>query len=412
MGLADDRSFAFTESRVEEALRLLAAGKVETKADGRRYWRDAGSGHGLILLASRKGGTYYRVHKKGKKKIYVRIGDATTMRVSKAREVALKLAGGNRSAAPPAIRVRTDGPSVNEVFEQYLEAASTGRFIAGRKPVTQSTIRTYRETYRPHLKKLYGGKSLHALARDVARIHDDLRDSPSVANRVLQIIRNVFVFAIRSGLWDGPNPTIDTATGAPIRKHPTTARERWLTSTEAAAMLRFVAKQPDPWNNFWPLLLLVPVRVSTLRAMEWNQLDLDSDNPTWTTPITKQGKRLVQPLTATAVEILEQRLKRYGGESRYVFPMQRDKSRPIAAVDEAWAKVREACNLSDANIHDLRRTTGTWATKAGMSQPAVGKMLGHRSTSSTHIYTVADTSDARRSQEVVEAIVVKARRAK
>jgi hypothetical protein len=42
----------------------------------------------------------------------------------------------------------------------------------------------------------------------------------------------------------------------------------------------------------------------------------------------------------------------------------------------------------------------------------VGKMLGHSSTSSTHLYTVADTSDARRSQEVVEAIVVKARRAK
>lgn len=412
MEFNDTRAFSFTESRIEQAIRQVAAGHIDTKADGRRYWRDAGSPHGLHLIASRHGGTYYRVHKQSGKKVFVRIGDALTMRVSKARDVALKLAGGNRAAAPPPVRVRTDGATVNEVFEEYIKAASTGRFIAGRKPVAASTIRTYRETYRPNLKKHYGGKSLHALARDVSRIHDDLRDSPSIANSVLQIIRNVFVFAIRSKLWDGPNPTIDTATGRAIRKHPTKARERWLTSAEAAAMLRFVATQPDPWNDFWPLLLLVPVRVSTLRMMEWNQLDLDSDNPTWTTPVTKHGKRLVQPLTASAVEILEHRMKRCGSESRFVFPMRRDKARPIAAVDEAWAKVREACDLSDANVHDLRRTTGTWATKAGIPQPAVGKMLGHSSTSATHVYTVANTDDARRAQEVVEAVVAKARRAK
>ena len=50
--LAEVRAFSFTELRVEQCIRLVAAGKVKTKADGRRYWRDSGSAHGLHLLAS------------------------------------------------------------------------------------------------------------------------------------------------------------------------------------------------------------------------------------------------------------------------------------------------------------------------------------------------------------------------
>jgi hypothetical protein len=43
--LAEVRSFSFTELRVEQCIRLVAAGKVKTKSDGRRYWRDRGSAH-------------------------------------------------------------------------------------------------------------------------------------------------------------------------------------------------------------------------------------------------------------------------------------------------------------------------------------------------------------------------------
>lgn len=55
--LADVRAFSFTELRVEQCIRLVAAGKVKTKSDSRSYWRDSGSPHGLHLLASAKGGT-------------------------------------------------------------------------------------------------------------------------------------------------------------------------------------------------------------------------------------------------------------------------------------------------------------------------------------------------------------------
>jgi hypothetical protein len=50
MELADVRAFAFTESRVEQAIKLVASGRAATKADGRRYWRDEGSPHGLMVM--------------------------------------------------------------------------------------------------------------------------------------------------------------------------------------------------------------------------------------------------------------------------------------------------------------------------------------------------------------------------
>jgi len=53
--LAKVRAFSSTELRVERCIRLLAAGKVKTKADGRRYWRDSGSAHGLHFLPSARG---------------------------------------------------------------------------------------------------------------------------------------------------------------------------------------------------------------------------------------------------------------------------------------------------------------------------------------------------------------------
>ncbi|CAN5206650.1 hypothetical protein BH10CYA1_BH10CYA1_59160 [soil metagenome] len=37
-------------------------------------------------------------------------------------------------------------------------------------------------------------------------------------------------------------------------------------------------------------------------------------------------------------------------------------------------------------MHDLRRTLGSYMAMANHSLPIIGKALGHRSTSATHIY--------------------------
>ena len=141
-------SFSFTEDRIETALRLMQ----KSDAPARKVWRDD-NGTGLHLRAGKSGGTYYWIAKRQGKRQMHRIGDAVTMRLSKARDKAKLLAGGDMKAKAKPIRVHTGGPSVAKVWEEYLQASRDGSFYAGRKPPRESTIHSYCENFNPHIRK-------------------------------------------------------------------------------------------------------------------------------------------------------------------------------------------------------------------------------------------------------------------
>lgn len=409
------KAFSFTEARVEDAIRAVQAGAVATKADGRRWYRDEGCPHGLYLAATKSGGVYYRINSQKGKRVYRRIGDATTKRVSWARGVALKLAGGDNEAAPPPIRVRTDGATVQQAWDAYLADTKSGAFIAGRKPTSASTIKSYEELYNPHLKKQYGEKSLHALARAIETLHATFRDRPATGNRLLQLVRNIFTHAIRKGTWTGSNPTLDPATGRGLRKYTVEARARFLSTVEAARVLAHADTEVEPWRDFWRLLVLTGVRSSNLREMKWAEVDLETE-PTWSIPTTKNGQPVVKLLVGWAAEILRDRIERTEKDeqsrpmSPWVFPMKEDPTRPICDLDHAWARVTKAAALDNVHIHDLRRTAGSWATIGGAPLPAVGGMLGHKSANATAVYARVDAGATKAASEIVERRLLEAQR--
>lgn len=417
MGIAMDRAFSFTEARIEEAIRLVRDGTATTKGNGRRVWRDAGCPNGLHLVVGKRLASFYRIAKVAGRKVETRIGDATAMRVSKAREKARQLAAGIAEAAAAPIRVRTDGPTVAQAAAAYFADARSGEFIAGKKRTAASTLASYEGLYNAHIKKAYGSKSLHALAKDAAAIHRRMKVTPVAANRLLQVISNLFVHAHRAGYWDKPNPTLDSATGRTLRKYEVASRERHLTTAEAARVLAFAATEPDPWRHFWTLLILTGVRVSNLREMRWGQLDLRAAGATWSIPKTKNQEPHIVPLSARAVAILRERLaeapKKAGKAkdtpaSQWVFPMREDPERCIVDCDHAWSRVKEKAPIDNIRIHDLRRTAGSWATQEGAPTTAVGKFLGDKSINATAVYARADTASARMVAELVERRILEA----
>jgi integrase len=417
MGLYDGRSFPFTEARIEEAIRLVRDGQAGGSSDGRRRWRDEGSGHGLHLRIGRQGAAFYRIAKVGGRKVETRIGDATAMPLTKARQAALRLAAGDKEAAAAPVRVRTDGVTVAQAWRAYIEDAKSGAFVAGRRPTAASTIKSYGYLYDAHLKKRYGVKSLHALAKDIHGLHRSMRSKPVAANRLLQVVSNLFVHAARSGNWDKPNPTLDPITGRTFRKYHVKARERWLTTAEAGRVLKFAASEPDPWRDFWKLLILTGVRVSNLREMRWGELDLRDADATWSIPKTKNQDPHVVPLSSEAVAVLRDRLAKApqaGGKrardpaSPWVFPMKEDATRCICDCDHAWARVKEGAPIADVRIHDLRRTAGSWATQGGAPLPAVGKFIGDKSINATAVYARSDVAGARAVADMVEKRLLEA----
>ena len=407
-------SFPFTEGRIESAMRAVRDGAVTCDHTGRRWWRDEGQ-PGLCLLATKRGGTFYRVHKEKGRRIRTRIGDAVSMRIAKAREIAKSLIGGDATAAPRKIRQPVGGITVAEAWDAYLADTKSGAFIAGRKPTSASTIKSYEELYNPHLKKQYGGKSLHALARDIETLHATFRDRPATGNRLLQLVRNIFTHAIRKGTWTGSNPTLDPATGRGLRKYTVEARSRFLKTDEAARVLNHADTEVEPWRDFWRLLLLTGVRSSNLREMKWSQVDLETE-PTWSIPTTKNGQPVVKLLVGWAAEILRDRIERTEKDeqgrpmSPWVFPMKEAPTRPICDLDHAWARVTKAAALDNVHIHDLRRTAGSWATIGGAPLPAVGGMLGHKSANATAVYARVDAGATRAASEIVERRLLEAQR--
>ena len=411
--IATDKAFPFTEARIEEAIRRVGAGDVPTDGEGRRLWRDSGSPHGLYLRASASGGTYYRIHKLKGRKIKTRIGDALTMRVTKAREAALKLAGGDATAAAQPVRVRTDGITIKAAWAAYIADVESGDFVAGRKPTAASTVESYKILFDAHVGRPYGAKSLHYLARVVPELHRKLKGKPATGNRLVQVIRNLFTHAARTGNWGKPNPTLDPVTGRGMKKYTVASRSRHLTTAEASRVLAYAMKEPQPWRDFWRLLILTGVRASTLREMKWAHLDLREAESSWSVPTTKNGDPQLVPLTDTAAAILRERLDaapKHRGKpiSEWVFPMRDDPKVCISDLDHAWARVKEYAPLDGVRIHDLRRTAGSWATQGGAPLPAVGKLLGHRSHNSTAVYARADTKAARAAAEIVEARLLEA----
>jgi hypothetical protein len=280
-----DRSFNFTEAAVERVLQAAASAPVEA-GDKRVLWRDSGSRQGLYLRVSRRGGTYYRIHKSRGKKIKTRIGDAATVAVDKARKLAMRQAGGDASAMPQPFRVRTDGPTVAKAWRAYIEDSRAGKFRMARMPPGESTIKSYEELYRPHVERRFGNKSLHQLARHVREIHEQMADRPAAANRLLIAIKNLYAHAATAGYWEGPNPTIDPIRGKSIRTYHIPSRTRYMTTAEMARVFDAVRQQCDPWPDFFPLLLLAGVRKGTLRHARWEEFDLDAHQPVWQIPVT------------------------------------------------------------------------------------------------------------------------------
>jgi integrase len=409
--MADDAfsgPFNFTEASVKRLCEAVRLGTVDAGE-----WNDAGSQVGLYLRVGPRGGVFYSLRASGGKVRRQRIGKAASMRVATAREQATQIAAGNEAGSRP-IRVATGTAVADEVFEEYLTAAQDGTFRVGRGVLAASTAKSYRELWKPHIKPRYGSLKLSQLAASVMKVHESLATKPATQKRMMQLLKNVFSYAIKKGLWADSNPVIDKATGKPPRCGSVPERERFLSEGELARFMEYVEAADEPWPDYWQLLLLTGVRKSTLMAMAWNDVDLDAGQPTWRIGTTKNGSPLVVPLLPESVAILRRRARDREEGCEWVFPTNRSKRSHcghIKDVDNAWNRLRDATGLKDVRVHDVRRTAGTIAVKEH-SLPAVARFLGQKTLKAAAIYARCSDKDAREVGGTVAAAMKRSRKRK
>ncbi|MBX9689232.1 MAG: tyrosine-type recombinase/integrase [Candidatus Obscuribacterales bacterium] len=213
----------------------------------------------------------------------------------------------------------------------------------------------------------------------------------TTANRVIQFLRPMFNHGIQIGLIDGPNP----ASGVKVFRLK--SRERFLEQHEITRL--FVAIETLRYQitkDFLYMCLFTGARRNNVAAMKWR--DISFERNVWTIPETKNGTSQIQPLTTSAIAILNRRRKECN-ESDFVFPSKRSRTGHLTKPEGAWAEVIERARLTDVHIHDLRRTLASWEALTGANTVLIGATLNHKDPKSTAVYARHNVAAVRLAME-------------
>jgi len=223
---------------------------------------------------------------------------------------------------------------------------------------------------------------------------------PYAANHLVRLLRAMFNLAKDWGMVTGDNPA------ARIKLFPEHKRDRFLSPDELGRVNRALAQEPNKfWRAYFALSLMLGTRKSELLAVRWSEIDFKQR--TLRISRTKAGRPHVIPLPSPTISILESLPSRETDE--WVFPSADSKSGHLASPKKAWARIRKAAGVPDVQVHDLRRTLGSWLAASGYSLPLIGRALNHSNVTTTAIYARLNLDPVRQALEQNASLMLSAR---
>jgi integrase len=229
---------------------------------------------------------------------------------------------------------------------------------------TQRTIRCLERDIFPKLgplpvKVITAERLLAPLIDIQKRKTRDGQPVRETAHRALQTCREILNYAIyTSRLRDNPATHLKGALKAKQSKNFAAA----ITSKDLASILRAMSDyRGEPQTRAaLQLMPLVFVRPGDLRYAKWEDINFISAE--WTFTPSKTAKttklRLIVPLAVQAIKILR-RLKLSTGDSPFVFPSARTKTRPMSDNTVLAAMRRLGISREDATGHGFRASART-----------------------------------------------------
>jgi integrase len=240
---------------------------------------------------------------------------------------------------------------------------------------------------------------------DVMELHSSIaRDyGKIIANRCVELIRTLYSWAIKAGLWLGQNPA------AKIELFPEEERSRFLQPSEMPHFFEALEKMNNPdFKAFVELSLWTGARKHDLLSMSWEDVSLADRQ--WRIPHPKGEAPYTCVLIPEAVEILAGRKQSASG-SPWVFPST-SASGHIEDLKGAWKRFVRLAGLRNLRPHDLRRTLGSWQAGAGANLPLIAKSLGHRSLDATAVYSRVNLDPVRKSVMTATRAMIRAAKPK
>jgi integrase len=191
-----------------------------------------------------------------------------------------------------------------------------------------------------------------------------------------------------------------------IERNQEPPRVRYLTVDELARLSAVLAQYKDRQasNVIWLLLL------TGARKMEWlsaRWADIDLKQALWIKPghTVKQRTEHRVVLSSAAVKILRSIWETALDEQEWVFPLRPASRERRNSLEQAWNNIREAAQLQNVRLHDLRHTFASLAVSDGASLPVIGSLLGHTVPATTARYSHLLDSPLRHVAERVGAML-------
>jgi integrase len=353
-------------------------------------------------------GYRYR-HKATGKQHWIGLGLGTELAPDQARHRALKLAalvkdGGTPMSAARVVSRRRQavGVTVDRVLDEFLARYAIN--LRSRDEIA----RTFRVYVRPRL----GGKSIYDLKRlDIVQLLDLIADNngSTMADRTLAHLRK----ALRWHAARDEDFTVPIVPGMARTKPKERARSRVLDDQEIRdlwlALDTLDGKAPACFPAFVRTLLLTAARLRMVSDMAWD--DIEGRN--WTVPgaRNKGGREHVVSLTDTVVALLGERRSGFVFSSDNGSTAFKGFSKSKAALDRRLAAIRKQTGrpaMKHWTFHDLRRTSRSLMSRAGVPTDHAERTLGHaiggvRGTYDRHAYR----DEKRDALERLAALVVR-----
>ena len=312
------------------------------------------------------------------------IGTHGTITAEQARAIAKDWSaeirrGGDPSAARKASR---DAPLMADLFERYLEDHA-------RPHKKASSVKDDEGLIRCLLLPAFRRRKVAEVTRaDVDAFHKSVKGTPYRANRALALLSKSFNLAEVWG-WrpDGSNPCRH------VRKYREEKRERFLSQQELARLGSALAAAERGEVTSPRGVIISPYAVAAIRlliftgarrgeilGLRWEHVNFEAGR--LELPDSKTGAKFIY-LPPAALQLLQE-LPRVEGNPHVIVG-----GKPGAALvnlREPWVAIRQAADLGDLRIHDLRHSFASVGAAGGMSLPIIGALLGHKETATTARY--------------------------
>ncbi|RVT87412.1 DUF4102 domain-containing protein [Rhodobacteraceae bacterium CCMM004] len=263
-----------------------------------------------------------------------------------------------------------NAPTVLDLFDRYCTDHLPKKSVSGQK----EDLSLWRRKILPQIGRMKLADLRYA---DVDAMHRQIsRDTPTLANRVIALLRKSCNLAIKWE-WIERNPAVG------ITLNPENKRDRFLTEDELDRLFRALERHPEQTScDIVRFLIYTGCRCGEAFRARWDQFD--DDLRIWTKPAatTKQRKLHRVPVSSAVTQLLS--IRRAYGTSEWVFPSHT--GAPFVSIKKTWASVSRTALIEDVRLHDLRHTFASLLVSRGVSLPIIGAMLGHTQPQTTARY--------------------------